>query len=84
MKWHTSYTPRITAIVAPFMLAQTTIATFSLWQEINVLSIVYTVLIYSTWITTFHIFTPIHKKNQEGRFSQAGLSNTCSLSAVST
>jgi hypothetical protein len=83
MKWHTSYTPRI-AVVAPLMLAQITIATFSLWQEINALSIVYTVLIYSTWIIPFHIFIPIHKKIKEGKFSQAGLSNTCSLSAVST
>lgn len=48
MKWYTSYTARITAVVARFMLAQITIVTFSLWQEINALSILYTVLIYST------------------------------------
>ena len=48
MKWYTSYTARITTVVARFMLAQITIVTFSLWQEINALSILYTVLIYST------------------------------------
>jgi len=84
MKWHSSYTPRIIAVVAPLMLAQITLATFALWQEINALSIVYTVLIYSTWIITFYTFIPIHKKIKEGKFSQADLSNTCLLSAVST
>jgi hypothetical protein len=79
MKWHTSYTPRITAVVAPLMLAQITLATFALWQEINALSIVYTVLICSTWIITFHTFIPIHKKIQEGNFSQATLTNLVKL-----
>ena len=84
MKWHSSYTPRITTVVAPLMLAQITLATFTLWQEINALSIVYNVLIYSTWIITFHTFIPIHKKIQEGNFSQATLTNLVKLNGYRT
>ena len=84
IKWHTRYTPRITSIVAPLMLAQITLATIAVWQDANALSISYTVLIYSTWIFTLHTFIPIHKNIQEGNFSPATLANLVKLNGYRT
>ena len=64
--WHTKYTPRITSVVAPLMLAQLGLSIYGLYQGITLSAIIYALLVTSMWLMTFRIFIPLHEKIQHG------------------
>ena len=64
--WHTRYTPRITSVVAPLMLAQLGLSMYGLYQGITLSAIIYALLVTSMWLMTFRIFIPLHEKIQRG------------------
>ena len=62
IRWHKVYTPRITVIVAPLMFFQAGIATYLLLFEFSTISLIYFILVLSTWVSTFLYFVPLHHK----------------------
>jgi hypothetical protein len=64
--WHSKYTPSITKIVAPLMLAQLGLAIYGLFEELAFYSLTYAILVISMWGITFSIFIPLHEKIQSG------------------
>ena len=61
LKWHSCYTPRITMLVAPLMFIQMGIAAYLLVFDYSLLNLIYTLLILSTWVSTFMYFVPLHQ-----------------------
>jgi len=61
LRWHSYYTPRITIVVAPLMFAQIGIAAYLLVFDYSLLNLIYTLLILSTWVSTFMYFVPLHQ-----------------------
>jgi hypothetical protein len=61
IKWHKVYTPRITLIVAPLMFLQAGVALYLVTIEFSILHLIYTLLVVSTWISTFLFFVPLHQ-----------------------
>jgi hypothetical protein len=59
--WHKVYTPRITIIVAPLMFIQAAVALYLVIIEFSVLHLIYTLMVVSTWISTFLFFVPLHQ-----------------------
>ncbi len=82
--WHTTYTPRITIIVAPLMLAQLGIAILRLYSEIGLFTVANGVLVAATWLTTFFVFIPIHDRIQKDEYSQKLLYQLVSLNWIRT
>lgn len=77
LKWHKFYTPKITVIVAPLMFLQMGIAIYLCIFEFNLFNLVYSLLVLSTWVTTFTYFVPLHQKiegNKEIKISAKKLS----------
>lgn len=66
IQWHRKYTPRITIIVAPLMLAQLGIAAYKLIHGPSGLHLVSCILILAIWLITFFLFVPIHQKIDQG------------------
>lgn len=62
LKWHKSYTPKITIVVAPLMFIQMGIALYISFFEFSIANLIYAVLVISTWLTTFTYFVPLHQK----------------------
>ena len=60
--WHKVYTPRITIIVAPLMFVQAGVAIYLVTVEFSILHLIYTLLVVSTWVSTFLYFVPLHQK----------------------
>lgn len=77
LKWHKKYTPRITVLVAPLMFIQMGIAIYLSVFEFSFLNLSYALLVFSTWISTFIYFVPLHQKieaNQDIKMSVMNLS----------
>ena len=82
--WHKKYTPRITLIVAPLMLAQ---LVFSILLAVNspgVLSVGVAILVLGIWVSTFLFFVPIHRLIDEGRAEERVLKRLVRLNWVRT
>ena len=62
LKWHKTYTPRITVIVAPLMFVQVSMAIYLCAFDFLIVHLLYLILILSTWISTFIYFVPLHYK----------------------
>jgi uncharacterized membrane protein YqgA involved in biofilm formation len=62
LKWHKYYTPRITVVVAPLMFIQMGVAIYLSLFEFSVSNLVYSLLVLSTWVSTFIYFVPLHQK----------------------
>jgi hypothetical protein len=60
LKWHKTYTPRITVIVAPLMFVQVCIAVYLCAFNFSIVHLIYLILVFSTWISTFIYFVPLH------------------------
>lgn len=78
LKWHKYYTPRITVVVAPMMFIQMGIAIYLSLFEFSILNLIYSILVLSTWISTFTYFVPLHQKierNQDLKDSAKRLTN---------
>ena len=63
-RWHRKYARNMTFIVAPMMFIQVFLAGyFFLYQpDLQSWNIIYAILVALTWISTFLIFIPLHKK----------------------
>ncbi|MBX2844746.1 MAG: hypothetical protein KTR13_00920 [Saprospiraceae bacterium] len=60
-QWHTTYTKRITLIVAPLMLAQFFIAIYWLIvSNMDWVTVSYFLLVVLTWVITFLRAVPLH------------------------
>ncbi|WP_299523846.1 hypothetical protein [Winogradskyella sp.] len=60
VKWHRSYTKRVTYIVLPLMFSQLAFGIFHLWQIRDWYTIISLLLILILWILTFRVFVPLH------------------------
>jgi hypothetical protein len=67
LKWHKTYTPRITIIVAPLMFAQMGMALYQCIFDFSIVHLVYLILVISTWISTFIYFVPLHHNIEANR-----------------
>ena len=65
--WHKKYTPRITWIVAPLMMAQLVLSFLLTVNNPRIISISVLLLVLGTWITTFLFFVPVHRLIDQGR-----------------
>lgn len=61
LKWHRSYTARVTFIVLPIMLSQLVLVVIQLFETINWYTIVSLLIIVALWLLTFLIFVPLHQ-----------------------
>lgn len=68
--WHSTYTPRITVIVAPLMLIQLSLSLYGIYQEASLLTLCYGVLVFFSWLSTFILFIPLHEKIQNRKYSR--------------
>lgn len=62
LKWHKFYTPKITIVVAPLMSIQMGIAIYLSVFEFSIFNLIYSLLVLSTWMSTFIYFVPLHQK----------------------
>ncbi|SDG85824.1 hypothetical protein [Psychroflexus sediminis] len=65
LKWHKYYLPRISFVVAPLMFIQLAIAIYLSVFEFSLLNFIYSLLVLSTWISTFLYFVPLHQKIED-------------------
>lgn len=75
IKWHQSYTPKITTIVAPLMIAQVALHAYTLIFSFSYLQVIQTILIASVWLITFLYFVPLHQKIESKQFTTQNLKN---------
>lgn len=66
IQWHQRYTPSITLIVGPLMLAQVGLHIWAMMAVNSTLQIIQVVLIGVIWGLTFFKAVPFHGKIQEG------------------
>ena len=67
LKWHRSYTKRVTYIVLPLMFSQLILGVIDLFQYRNWYTILSLVIIFVLWWLTFKIFVPLHFSIDENR-----------------
>ena len=73
VKWHVSYTQRISIVVIPLMLGQLFIVVYQVWNEVSPVKLVTLVLVLVVWLITFLFFIPAHNKIASGNFDQRSL-----------
>lgn len=61
-QWHSRYTKSVSFVVVPLMVGQLLLGIWSAIAIPSPLSVIKLALILSTWLTTFIIFVPLHKK----------------------
>ncbi len=62
LRWHNSYTPKITVIVLPLMLTQLFLSIYFLYNQKDFYSLTNSILVVLTWLSTFLIYVPLHQK----------------------
>ncbi|ALM06838.1 hypothetical protein SB49_02740 [Sediminicola sp. YIK13] len=62
VRWHQTYTVRITYIVMPLMTGQLLVSGFQVYTGQSFYSVGSFMLVLSLWAITFSIFVPIHGK----------------------
>ena len=82
--WHRKYTPRITLIVAPLMLAQLVISILMAVKFPGLISLVVLILVLGTWIGTFLFFVPIHRLIDMGQANRKDLNSLVSRNWMRT
>lgn len=65
--WHRRYTGRVTWIVAPIMFGQLGVAAWQLAVDVSSTHLLYAALIAVTWITTFTLSVPCHRRMTRGK-----------------
>jgi len=71
-KWHAVYTGKITYVVLPLMLSQLVLSCWLTFiNNWDLLITINTILVISTWLSTFITFVPLHQKIDQ---SNQGLS----------
>lgn len=63
--WHQSYTKRMGYIAAPLMIAQLGLAGAQAVTGFDRVALFYLAAVFATWITTFALSVPLHKKLQK-------------------
>lgn len=61
-KWHATYTDRIALVVLPLMLGQLMLSFFQIIQTLNFFTMSYFVLVGLSWVITFLVYVPLHRK----------------------
>lgn len=84
VQWHQTYTPRITAIVAPLMMTQVAMHAYTLLFDFSYFEIVQTVLIVAVWLITFIYFVPLHQKIEARQNNTTDLKNLISYNWLRT
>ncbi|TFG74980.1 MAG: hypothetical protein E4H26_06920 [Flavobacteriales bacterium] len=67
IRWHQTYTKRISLVVAPLMIGQAVLALFQSYQVFGTMEVFQLAIIIAVWISTFAQFVPIHHKIASGR-----------------
>ncbi len=65
IRWHQSYTKKVTFVVLPLMLGQLILSLFSIYMEVSVLSLTRLIVVMALWLLTFLVFVPLHSKIEE-------------------
>lgn len=60
LKWHRSYTKRVTYIVLPLMFSQLILGVLHIFQIRDWYTILSLILIFILWVLTFRVFVPLH------------------------
>ena len=66
LKWHSSYTKRISYVVIPLMLGQLILGLSEAYCCPSIYTLGILFLILAVWVLTFRIFVPMHQKIAEG------------------
>ncbi|TVZ14096.1 hypothetical protein JM81_0296 [Maribacter sp. MAR_2009_72] len=61
-QWHNKYTKRIAIIVVPFMTGQLITTTLQVYKELDLYTLISSVLVLSVWLSTFLQFVPLHNQ----------------------
>ena len=75
VRWHVKYITNFSYVVVPLMLSQLLAAIFNIFSRGTVTNFIYFILVISTWLLTFIIFVPIHKRITLGTCNQELLKN---------
>lgn len=59
-RWHPVYTRAVTWVVLPLMVSQLFVAIYQSYITLNIFSIIYLILVMSTWLVTFFKAVPLH------------------------
>lgn len=73
IKWHKIYTPRITAVVAPLMIAQLILSIYLIFYSFSIFNVLALTLIVLNWLITFIYFIPLHVKIDRDNINQTSL-----------
>ncbi len=73
IKWHNTYSWRITLIVLPLMGGQLLLALYQVFTKPTLASIIYLSVVVLVWLLTFLYFVPAHKKISSGQHTPATL-----------
>ncbi len=84
LKWHSSYTKRISYVVIPLMLGQLTLGLWEAYCCPSTYTLGALFLILAVWLLTFRIFVPMHQKIAEGQTSSTFLHNLISKNWLRT
>lgn len=68
--WHRKYTPLISCIAGPLMLAQLGLSIYQMSIAINFYHGINLLMISTIWIITFLQFIPIHNNISKGRINE--------------
>ena len=69
IQWHAKYTERMAWIAGPLILLQTTIVSMQIVKETSALHILSGCIVTATWILTYFVSIPLHRKISENRAS---------------
>ena len=73
IQWHAKYTERMAWIAGPLILLQTTIVSMQIVKETSALHILSGCIVTATWILTYFVSIPLHRKISENRASSVVL-----------
>jgi hypothetical protein len=83
-KWHQAYTPRITVLVAPLMVAQLLGGLFWTISQPATAPAVYLGTLALLWAMTFHYFIPLHRHISGGTADKGTLRRLGRLNGIRT
>ncbi|MCO5724783.1 hypothetical protein [Robiginitalea marina] len=84
LRWHDSYSRRVTILVAPLMLTQLGFGVFWAFSEPGIASLGYVGVAGLLWAITFMAFVPIHRRIGQGTATPHVLARLVSLNAIRT
>ena len=73
IKWHDTYTRRISVVVIPLMLGQLFISFYQAILTPEIYSLGTGIMVLGAWLVTFTYFVPAHKALSNGNYSKSQL-----------